>query len=164
MQVKAIAEQRAEELKRKEPEAVMPKPILGPLPGGLAPAPSTSLPPPPGGPVSLPPPPRPAATPLPPPPVARPPPQQVRGRQYCLCLQGHGMCEVWYGKYSRTLNARTQSCHLQFIEIYMHAHMLEHLYYPSKGLCVCLLDRCYTCCSLLELLALVSRLPHAGDI
>ncbi|BDA49786.1 Splicing factor 3A subunit 1 [Coccomyxa sp. Obi] len=76
-QVRAIAEQRAEELKRKEPEPVMPKPILGPLPAGSAPAPSTSLPPPPGGPVSLPPPPRPAANPLPPPPVVRPPPQQM---------------------------------------------------------------------------------------
>jgi hypothetical protein len=54
-QVRAIAEQRAEELKRKEPDGV-------------------SLPPPP---VALPPPPRPAANPLPPPPAARPPPQQV---------------------------------------------------------------------------------------
>lgn len=72
-QVRAIAEQRAEELKRKEPDGVMPKPILGPMPTGASAAP-VSLPPPP---VALPPPPRPAANPLPPPPAARPPPQQV---------------------------------------------------------------------------------------
>ena len=63
VQVKQIADQRAADLKRKEPEA-MPKPILGPAPTGAPSGPTPSQAPP----TLPPPPPRPVPTPLPPPP------------------------------------------------------------------------------------------------
>ncbi|CAL5220560.1 g2597 [Coccomyxa viridis] len=64
-QVKQIADQRAGDLKRKEPEA-MPKPILGPAPTGAPTGPAAA--PAQAPPTLPPPPPRPAPTPLPPPP------------------------------------------------------------------------------------------------
>ena len=90
LQVRAVAEQRADDAAKKPPEpgsGEMPKPILGPLPTG---APPVTLPLPPPRPAGLP---VPAA--LPPPPVMSRPaaPPQVRKdpsacMHACLALAG----------------------------------------------------------------------------